>query len=108
MNDYEALQRSVEELRRIAMRSNLVIMVSAWVPEFTPVAVEDYEDRLAAMTVHHLDLSLLPLTEPSRVVFEIDGKLVAHPTTIKCLKSPESRTHSPFLLTFDDDTASSR
>lgn len=33
-------------------------LVNAWIDE----ACEDYQDRLAAMTLHHIDLSLIPLT----------------------------------------------
>jgi hypothetical protein len=60
-----------------------VIVANPMIPEFNDVAVDDYLDRLHAMTLHHIDLSLLALVEPSRVMLELNGTLHVHPKTLE-------------------------
>ena len=64
------------------------VVVRKELPEFgSPEAVPDYEDRLAAMTAHHIDLSLLPLVTQQRIVLEADGKIFMHPNTLAEIKA---------------------
>jgi hypothetical protein len=63
------------------------LFVSEFVPEFgEATAVDGWEDRLAAMTLHHLDLSLLDLTAPERVMFFVDQKIVCHPRNADAMR----------------------
>jgi hypothetical protein len=57
------------------------VRLSAYVPEFTTVARDDAMERLHAMTMHHIDLSLLDLTETEDCYFAARGELWMHPRT---------------------------
>jgi hypothetical protein len=67
----------------LAILGGMEIKTSDAMPEFAPYALDDYEDRLAAMTLHHIDLSLLDLVTHERVVFGVGGRyLVCHPNNL--------------------------
>jgi hypothetical protein len=60
----------------------LPIRTSSIVPRTQPTAYDDAEERFAAMTAHHLDLSLLDLTYPDPVVWMFQGIVLCHPDNL--------------------------
>lgn len=69
------------------------IHVNAMMPEVgAREALPDAEDRLRAMTLHHVDLSLLDLTSSEPVVFMIGGKILTHPNNLERLRAAGSDT----------------
>lgn len=69
------------------------ITTSPFVPEKSEYAVDDWQERLEAMTSHHIALDLLPLTElqPSawRMTDPRTGRerIVCHPNVLEAFKA---------------------
>lgn len=72
----------------LPMLGGMELKTSDAMPEFGErVALDDFEDRLAAMTLHHIDLSLLDLSQRERVVFGVGGRyLVCHPNNLDAIR----------------------
>lgn len=101
VGDSQPVLDAVAAMYRTIM-SGVPVRTSVWLPRTTPVAVDDAEERWAAMTAHHLALDLLPLVrhEPAffaanlneRVMVGFPGEVPQPPrTAILC--HPDNLTY---------------
>lgn len=64
----------------------LRLVSSPAIQPWEQVAMDDWEERLHAMTAHHVVLDLLPLTFKEPVIYETPGALVCHPDVLELVR----------------------